>query len=137
MTKPKLVFFQYKYDERLPQFLLIHKHEHVKCLAHFFDVSVIARDCDYAQVCDEYQPDLALFESGVNHATCRKLQIRNVHARPNVLKAGLHHGDGFCNARAGFLADMEDWGIETFFSIATTAAEHTPEIADRLFTWPV
>jgi tetratricopeptide (TPR) repeat protein len=31
---------------------------------------------------------------------------------------------------------MEEWGIETFFSISTTMAEHTPEIADRLFIWP-
>src|SRR4029077_7589982 len=26
--------------------------------------------------------------------------------------------------------------IETFFAIATTAAEHNPEIADNLFIWP-
>jgi hypothetical protein len=28
-------------------------------------------------------------------------------------------------------------GIDTFFAISTTAAEHTPEIADKLFVWPV
>jgi tetratricopeptide (TPR) repeat protein len=32
---------------------------------------------------------------------------------------------------------MEHWGIDTFFSISITAAEHMPEIADRLFSWPV
>jgi hypothetical protein len=136
-VKPRLLFFQYNYDERLPKFLLIHKREHVKCLSEFFDVTVIHEDCDYQRVCDQYQPDITLFESGVNHETCQRLDIRNTRSNPEIPKIGLHHGDGFCNARAGFLSDMDHWGIDTFFTISTTAAEHTPEIADRLFVWPV
>jgi hypothetical protein len=31
---------------------------------------------------------------------------------------------------------MEGWGIRSCVSIAVTAAEHTPEIADNLFIWP-
>jgi hypothetical protein len=31
---------------------------------------------------------------------------------------------------------MDHWGIGTFFTIAATAAEHMPEIADSLFVWP-
>ena len=100
-AKPKLVFFQYRYDERLPAFLLIHKQEHVKCLSQFFDVTVIQEDCDYQQICDTYHPDLALFESGVNHETCQRLAIRNTRAHPDIPKLGLHHADAFCNARAG------------------------------------
>jgi tetratricopeptide (TPR) repeat protein len=136
-SKPKLVFFQYKYDERLPEFLLIHKREHVKCLSVFFDVTVISADCDYQQICDKYKPDLALFESGVNHETCRRPKIESIRACPEIPKIALHNADGFCNARAGFLSDMDHWGIETFFAISITAAEHTPEIADNLFVWPV
>jgi hypothetical protein len=136
-NKPKLVFFQFKYDRHLPVFLLTHKDEHVRCLSHFFDVTVVSEDCDYRQICDTYQPDLVLFESGVNHSTCKRLEITSARANPGIPKLGLHHGDGFCNARAGFLSDMDLWGIDTFFSIATTTAEHTPEIADRLFVWPV
>jgi hypothetical protein len=136
-NKPKLVFFQFQYDDRLPAFLLTHKQEHVKCLAQFFDVKVISENCDYRRVCDTYEPDLALFESGVNHETCRRLEISGTNSNPNVPKLGLHHADGFCNARAGFLSDMDLWGIDTFFSIATTTAEHTPEMADKLFAWPV
>ena len=134
--KPKLVFFQNRYDERLPQFLLIHKKDHVKCLSQFFEVTVIHEDCDYQKVCDTYQPDLVLFESGVNHVTCRRPHISNVNSCPKIPKLGLHNADAFCNARAGFLSDMDHWGIDTFFSIATTAAEHTPEIAENLFIWP-
>lgn len=136
-AKPRLVFFQYRYDEHLPAFLLIHKHEHVKCLSQFFDVIVIQKDCDYRQICDTYHPDLTLFESGVNHETCQRLKIENTRAHPGIPKIGLHHADSFCNARAGFLSDMDHWGIHTFFAISTTAAEHTPEIADNLFYWPV
>lgn len=136
-AKPKLVFFQYKYDERLPEFLLTHKREHIKCLAEFFNVQVIHEDCDYQQVCDTYEPEIAVFESGVNHATCQRLEIRNIRSHPEIPKLGLQHGDAFCNARAGFLSDMDHWGIETFFAISTTAAEHTREIAHNLFVWPV
>lgn len=136
-TKPKLVFFQYKYDEQLPAFLLIHKQEFVKCLSTFFDVTVISEDSDYQQVCDKYEPELALFESGVNHETCRRLTIENIRSCPDIPRIALHNADGFCNARAGFLSDMDHWGIETFFAISVTAAEHTPEIADNLFVWPV
>jgi tetratricopeptide (TPR) repeat protein len=134
--KPKLLFFQYKYDEHLPAFLLTHKREHVQCLSEFFEVKVIDRDCDYLQICDEYGPDLALFESGVPFPSCQRPKIGNIRACPQVPKLGFLHSDGFCEGRAGFLSDMDHLGIETFFAIATTAAEHTPEISDKLFVWP-
>jgi hypothetical protein len=31
---------------------------------------------------------------------------------------------------------MEQWGIETYFSIATLAPEYMPELKDNLFVWP-
>lgn len=135
-TRPRLVFFQYRYDENLPEFLLTHKRDHVDTLARFFDVTVIDRDCDFQQVCDRHEPDMVLFESGVNHTTCRRLKIANARAYPAIPRAGLHNADAFCNARAGFLSDMEHWGIETFFAITTTAPEHMPEVADQFFIWP-
>ncbi len=68
-TKPKLVFFQFRYDENVPEFLLIHKREHVKCLSEFFDVTVVHENCDYQQICEKYGPDLTLFESGLQLPT--------------------------------------------------------------------
>ena len=115
---------------------MIHKNEHVKCLSTFFDVTVVTTDGDYDAICDRLQPDLCLFEAGVNHASCRRLKIANTHRHPEVPKIALHNADGFCNARAGFLSDLDRWGIETFFCISTTAAEHMPQLGDRLFTWP-
>jgi len=135
-TKPKLIFFQYRYGENLPEFLLIHKRKHVKCLSQFFDVVVINEDCDYGQVCDQHQPDVTLFESGVPLFSCQRPQVRNIQACPQVPRLGFLHADGFSEGRAGFLSDMDHWGIDTFFAIATTAAEHMPAIADRLFIWP-
>lgn len=134
--KPKLLFFQYKYGESLPAFLLTHKQEHVKCLSQFFDVQVIAEDCDYSEVCDKYEPDLALFESGVPLPSCRRLTIAGVRGVDRVPKLGFLHADGFCCGRAGFISDMEQWGIETFFAIASTAVEHTHQFQEKLFIWP-
>lgn len=113
----------------------MHMHLHVKCLSEFFEVIVINQDCDYQQICDIYQPDLTLFESGFRTLVSQKIKIKNTSAYPEIPKLGLHNGDSWCDCRAGFLSDMEHWGIETFFSICTTTAEHTPEIANNLFVW--
>lgn len=134
--KPKLVFFQRRYDDSVPEFLMMHVQAHVKCLSEFFNITVIREDCDYLQVCDTHEPDLTLFESGPNLATCHRLKITNIHAHPRVPKLGLLNADAWSETRAGTLSEMEHWGIETFFSIAVTAAEHTPAIAENLFCWP-
>ena len=135
-AKPKLVFFQNKYDEGLPEFLLAHKQEHVDCLSVFFDVTVIHDDCDYAQVCDIYHPDLALFESGVNLLTCRRPKITNVRDCQRIPKLGFLNADAWCETRSGSLAEMDYWGVDAIFSISATAPEHMPAVADRLFVWP-
>jgi len=135
-SKPTLTFFQYQYDNRLPSFLLTHKDEHVRCLSQFFNVVVIDYDCDYQQICDIYEPDLALFESGVPFPSCNRPKITNPRACPQTPKLGFMHSDAFCIGRAGFLSDMDHLGIETYFAIATRAAENTPVIADSLFIWP-
>lgn len=136
INKPKLVLFQYKCHENLPKFVALHRYQHIKCLAQFFDVDVINNDCNFQQICDLHHPDLALFESGVNYKGCQRIEIANARTNSSMPKLGLHNGDSWCEARAGFISDMELWGIENYFSICTTMAEHTPEIADNLYVWP-
>jgi hypothetical protein len=136
LDKPRLVFFQNKYDDGLPDFLLTHKQEHVNCLSLFFDVVVIQHDCDYQQICDLYRPDLALFESGVNLSTCRKPRITNVRTCQTIPKLGFFNADAWCETRSRSLSEMDQWGIETFFAISATAAQHLPAIANQLFVWP-
>ena len=133
--KPRLVFFQWNHATS-PKFLQLHMQLHVKCLSEFFEVILINEDCDYEQVCDKYQPDLTLFESGFKTSFSRKISFKNIFAFPEIPKLGLHNGDPWCDCRPGFLSDMEHWGVETFFTICTTTAEHTPEIAEKLFVWP-
>ena len=134
--KPKLVFFQ-RNHQGLPKFLQLHMQLHVKCLASFFDVTVINRNCDYRQVCDEHHPDITLFESSSFHPKLsKKITIKNTSVYPEIPKLGLHNADGWCGARAGFISDMDLWGIETFFTICVSTSEHTPDISDKLFIWP-
>ncbi|MCP2045730.1 glycosyltransferase [Pontibacter sp. HSC-36F09] len=133
--KPKLIFFQWNHSAA-PLFIQLHMQLHVKCLAEFFDLIIINEDCDYLQVCETHKPDLALFEGGYRTSLSKKLTIKNTSSHPDIPKLGLHNGDPWCDCRAGFISDMDHWGIETFFSISTTTAEHTPEIADYLFVWP-
>jgi hypothetical protein len=135
-AKPKLIFFQNKYDETLPEFLLVHKQEHVACLSYFFDVTVINYDCDYRKVCDEFQPDLAIFESGVNLFTCRRPRISNTRVNSKIPKLGFLNADAWCETRSGSISEMDQLDIETIFSISGTAPEHMASLADRLFIWP-
>ncbi len=135
-AKPKLIFFQNKYDETLPEFLLVHKQEHVACLSYFFDVTVVNYDCDYQKICDQFKPDLALFESGVNLFTCRRPKITNTRANSKVPKLGFLNADAWCETRSGSISEMDHWGIETIFSISGTAPEHLASLVDRLFIWP-
>ena len=130
--KPRLAFFQPRYAE-LPPFIQSHFVQHVDCLSCFFDVTVISGDCDYDKVCDTIGADLALFESGVYRR--EPIEIRNVHSNARIPKLGLLNADAYCVTRSLFLADMERWGIDTYFTISVAMGEHFPEIRDDLFVW--
>lgn len=133
--KPRMVFFQWDHS-KLPNFLRLHMEQHVKCLSVFFEVVLVNYNCDYNIICDIYQPEITLFESGFRSTQSVRKKIQNTNTHPQIPKIGFHNGDSWCDCRTGFLSDMELWNIETFFSISTTMAEHTPSIADNLFVWP-
>ncbi|MBP1806815.1 glycosyltransferase [Rubellimicrobium aerolatum] len=137
-AKPKLVFFQWDHagNAKASRFLVLHMQDHVDCLREHFDVVVVNQDCDFAEVCDRHEPDLVLFESGYRSHGSRRIEIANARANPGLPRLGLHNGDPWCDRRAGFLSDMDRWGVETFFSIGTRMGDYTPAIADRLFVWP-
>ncbi|MEJ0038434.1 MAG: glycosyltransferase [Gammaproteobacteria bacterium] len=130
---PKLVLFRSSSDG-LPAFIRLHLAQQQACLEQFFDVVLIEKDCDYAQVCDEHEPDMALFESGVYATRPRRITSTNSH--PQVLKAGFINSDAYCLTRSSFVSDMERWGVGTYFGIAVSLGEYFPAIADQLFTWP-
>lgn len=129
---PKLIFFRSVRDA-VPAFLMEHISEHSRCLRQFFQVTELQPDCDYDEVCDRHQPDLVLFESGVDSAARR---IRNTSAHPHVPKLGFLYADAYDAARATFISDMEEWGVKTYFTHSVAMGEYTPEIADRLYVWP-
>lgn len=131
-NRPRLLLFRWA-RPGLPDFLSRHLDEHVQTLGHFFNVRVIDRDCDYGIECDEFEPALCVFESGVYAG---ERNIRNTGSRPEIPKLGFLHSDAYDLARAVFLSDMERWGVESFFTNSVAMAEYTPEISDRLFVWP-
>ena len=137
-AKPKLVFFRYRYGASLPDFVRMHREHQLKCLSEFFEVVVIREDCDYLEVCDRNEPDLALFEmmGDGDISTSHRLNIQNASKNAAIPKLALLNADAWSRSRAGFISDMEHWGIETAFSICTTAARYTPALADNLFVWP-
>lgn len=116
--------------------MLRHRDEHVRCLSRWFNITLVNYDCDYERLCEKVNPELALFETGVNTRGCHRLKIRNVRGVDVIPKIALLNADGWSETRSAILADSDTWGIDVLFSISVTAAEHTPIISDRLFVWP-
>lgn len=131
--RPRLLFVR-PATGSMPAYIAIHFDEQVCALSQFFDVTVVPPEGDYAELCDKHRPDLALFESGVYFRGPRRLFNTNV--RPDIPKIGFLNSDAYCPTRRAFLSDMDHLGIETYFTLSVSMAEHTPEIADRLFIWP-
>ncbi|WP_106816265.1 glycosyltransferase [Microbacterium timonense] len=132
-ARPRLAFFRLN-DNDLPEFIRGHFDDHVRCLDQFFDVTVITENCDYDEVVDRVRPDVALFESGVYARPDRSITRTDTH--PQIPKIGLLDADAYCLTRSVFLSDMDDWGVETFFTIAASATGYTPDIGDRTYVWP-
>ena len=130
--QPHLVLFR-SVRPGLPAFLQDHLEEQLRTLRHFFDVTLVGATCDYDEVCDRLEPDLCVFESGIYAG---ERNISNTHTHPRTPKLGFLHADAFDSSRAAFVADMDRWGVGTFFTTSMAAADYTPEIADRLFVWP-
>ncbi|MEA5163212.1 glycosyltransferase [Cereibacter johrii] len=136
--KPRLLFFQWDHSPNagLSAHMIKHMNDHVLCLSTQFEVIVVNRDCDYRAACDRYRPDMALFESGFQTFVSRRPQISNVRGCDDIPKAILHNADSWSDCRSGLLSDMDAWGIDTIFAIATTAAEYMPTVKEKLFVWP-
>lgn len=131
--RPRLLFIRPR-TEGLPSYIANHFVEQNKCLGLHFDVTVAPPEGDYRAFCEAFQPDLVVFESGVYVKQDRP--IRNTDAFPEIPKLGFLHSDANCPTRRVFLADMERWGVDTFFTLSVSMAGYMPEIADRLFVWP-
>ena len=107
----------------------------IRGLSEFFELVVIDKDCDYAEVCETHRPDMAMFSFGVEMLPSR-IRVTNTSAFPDVPKIGHMRIDSFSPNRSVFLSDMDRVGVETFFTGNNAMAEYTPEIANQLFYWP-
>jgi hypothetical protein len=131
-VKPRLLFLRFT-RPGLPAYIQLHLKEQVKCLSQFFEVMVIEGGGDYGRLCDEYQPDLSVFESGVyvGHG-----EVTNISAHPAIPKLGFCHCDAYCETRKLFISDMARFGVETFFTTSVSLPSYTPSLAENLFVWP-
>jgi tetratricopeptide (TPR) repeat protein len=135
-VRPKLVYFMAGRDSCSPLVAQSLVHDLTKALAEFFEVIAIGKNCDYAEICNRYCPDLAMFDGAVDFPPYR-LQITNTSAFPEIPKIGLINVDAYSPGRRHFFSEMERLGIETFFAWDNTFAEYTPEVAGQLFHWPL
>ena len=130
--KPRLLFFR-KSRAGLPLFIKLHLAQHLKCLSLFFDVTLVESDCDYDQVCSEYEPDLSLFKSSIYGASHL---ISNTHTHAVVPKLAFFNADPYCSSRAILLQSIDQWGISDVFTLSTRLQDFLPTANLRIFFWP-
>lgn len=131
--RPRLAFFRLNRND-FPVFIQNHFSEHIRCLEFFFDVFLIEENCSYDEVCDKLEIDIALFESGDFVRNNRS--IVDTHRHPSIPKIGLMNADAYCFTRSAFFSDMDEWGVENFFTISMSISSRMPHLRDRLFVWP-
>lgn len=132
--KPKLLWLRFL-QPKLPSFVQLHMREQERCMAQYFDLVLVnERSCDYQQLCDQHEPDLAIFETGVY--TVQGEEVKNAGYCPQVPKLGFVHCDAYCPTRKTAIANMAGWGVSAYFGISVSMAEYTPSIAGDMFVWP-
>ncbi|MBE7184177.1 MAG: glycosyltransferase family 1 protein [Methylobacterium mesophilicum] len=130
--KPRLLFFR-PIRTDLPGYIQEQLAQQARCLALFFDVSVVGGSCDFDEQCARYQPDLVIFESG---AYARGHEIANTARHPHLPRLGFLNADAYCPSRSVFAGDMERWRVDGVFTLSVAMGEYFPALADRLFVWP-
>lgn len=132
-SRPKMILFR-PVRANLPKFVQEHFVDQAECLRLSFDLYIVDDpDCDLDVLCDLHEPDLLMFESGV-YAPERK--IRNALRHLQIPRIGFCNSDAYCTTRSIFLADMDAWGVQTYFTHATAMGSYIPEIRDKLYLWP-
>jgi len=114
----------------------MHRDEHARCLSQFFDLKIIEDDCDYGEVCDDHRPDACLFEIGLLMQDARQPRVTNMGRKNGVPRLALMQADVWGLTRSRIFAEAEALDFDAIFSICTTAGEHFPRLADRLYYWP-
>lgn len=134
--KPRLLFLRYNYETDAPRFLVSHSDEHVRCLSQHFNVVIVSHDCDYAEVCDMFEPEVTLFEVGLQVRRAARLRLSNIHSNPSIPKIGLLNADPWGATRSLALSDFDYLNLEAIFCIGLTTAVHLHDVGRAMFYWP-
>lgn len=135
-AKPRMVYFRWPLTSYPPYNQRLFERLFVRGLSEHFDLVIVEHDCDYGEICERHQPDVTLFESGNNNYPGPYIRVVNTDRHSQIPKLGFMRADPMCPSRTTFYAEMDRWGIETYFTYVTNAGDYLPEIADRLFYWP-
>lgn len=132
--KPNLIVF------RPPMLLIplnnqhVQFHKMIKAFEVNFSVKIIDYSCDYNEVLEKMEPDLALFH--FEEGTIGAINISNVKNNNSIPKTGLATIDSSSVGKGFFYRYMQEYGVDDIFSIEVTTGEVFPEIKDNLFYIP-
>lgn len=109
-------------------------HKMIKAFEVNFYVKIVDYSCDYNEVLEKFEPDIALFH--FEEGTIGSINILNVKNNNTIPKTGLATIDSASVGKGFFYRFMQEYGINDIFSIEVTTGEVFPEIKNNLFYIP-
>jgi len=134
--KPKMIYFQANPSGYAPVNFEATVLRPLKCFREFFEVVLIDRNCDYDEVCQTHEPDIAIFDCG-DEAPGSRLSITNMNTNRSVPRIGFMKGDAWSSSRIQCLYQIEDWDLEAVFEQGDLALkEYLPDLSDMIYYFP-
>ena len=109
-------------------------HKMIKAFEVDFSIKIVDYSCDYSEILEKMEPDLALFH--FEEGTIGSINISNVKNNTSIPKTGLATIDSSSVGKGLFYRFMQEYGVDDIFSIEVTTGEVFPEIKDNLFYIP-
>jgi len=109
-------------------------HKMIKAFDVDFSIVIIDYSCDYKEVLEKLEPDLALFH--FEEGTIGSINISNVKNNDSIPKTGLATIDSSSVGKGFFYRFMQEYGVDDIFSIDETTGEGFPEIKNNLYYIP-
>jgi hypothetical protein len=135
--KPRMLYFMARTERYSPLNFEGTNDRPLKALRESFEITLINYDGDFEVLCDQYQPDIALFDCGSGAAESR-LEITNVARSSAIPKIGFMKGDAWSASRTKLLYEIDEWGLDAVFEQGDLALkEYLPQVRQLIYYWPL
>lgn len=129
----RALLIRYRIKKAGPGYHVEIEDEFLNSLRLHCDVIVVEQDFDFAELCDQVEPDFVILDSP-RYRRPEPVRIANWSAHRHIPRVAFHAQDPHDTARPTFFRQLDELGIEQVFCLMTAQIEHAPELEGRAFT---